>query len=425
MSHSEQDDVSASLIEELDGLCSSPSGGSIFRIDDQFRRVNWKSYEPEIIAIGPYHHRKENLKMMEQYKIRYLRSLIERERKDISTFVASFRTLEPEIRACYAERLSQNEDQLIKMMVVDGCFIIELLRKFSDPSLREEDDRVFRMNWMLTSLQRDLLLFENQLPFFVLCKLYDLIQGENRHVKLVDDAMLFFNNILPGKGNRQFVNGDLKNNYTHLLGLVHDEWLPSFNRASLHGHSENMEERVKWEFIGRATELREAGIKIQKVEGKLFDIDFENKTLKIPPLTIEDRTESILRNLIAYEQYDEYYPHFNFVCDYVKFLDCLIHSPKDVEILRQSGIIVNWKSNDEGVSTIFNHICESVVGPSKRDFCYIRTFNRINKHCSQRCNRWMASLRRYYMSNPWAIIIALCAAITLLIRFFIILTYFK
>lgn len=54
----------------------------------------------------------------------------------------------------------------------------------------------------------------------------------------------------------------------------------------------------------------------------MFDIDFENKTLKIPPLTTEDRTESILRNLIAYEQYDEYYPDFNFVSDYVKFLDC-------------------------------------------------------------------------------------------------------
>ncbi|KAM7486013.1 hypothetical protein LguiA_002022 [Lonicera macranthoides] len=368
MSHGGKD-VSTSLIEELDGLSSSTARQCIDRVNDKFRSVNRKAYEPELVAIGPYHHHSKNLGMMEEYKKRYAR---------------------------------ESEDHLTTMMVLDGCFIIELLKRFDDPSLREEGDRIFRLNWMLTSLQRDLLLFENQLPFIVLCKLHDLVVGENCHELLVREAMLFFKGILPGKGHRIYVSGDLKDSYIHLLDL---------------------------EFIRRATELQEAGIKIEKGEGKLFDIVFENKTLKIPPLTIEDRTDSILRNLIAHEQYDEYYPHLSFVSDYVKFLDCLIDYPEDVEILRQNGIIVNWKSNDKGVSTMFNDIYESVVGPSMKDFCYISTFNNTNQHCNQRKNRWMASLRRTYFSNPWAII-SLCAAISLLIlsvlqTIFTILGYFK
>ncbi|KAM7489025.1 hypothetical protein LguiB_026509 [Lonicera macranthoides] len=428
MSHGGKD-VSTSLIEELDGLSSSTARQCIDRVNDKFRSVNRKAYEPELVAIGPYHHHSKNLEMMEEYKKRYARSLIKRVGKNISTFVDALRLLEPDIRACYVECLSESEDHLTKMMVLDGCFIIELLKRFDDPSLREEGDRIFRLNWMLTSLQRDLLLFENQLPFIVLCKLHDLVVGENCHELLVREAMLFFKGILPGKGHRIYVSGDLKDSYIHLLDLVHDNWLPTFNMTSLGEDLVNMRGRENWEFIRRATELQEAGIKIEKGEGKLFDIVFENKTLKIPPLTIEDRTDSILRNLIAHEQYDEYYTHFSFVSDYVKFLDCLIDYPEDVEILRQNGIIVNWKSNDEGVSTMFNDIYESVVGPSMKDFCYISTFNNINQHCNQRKNRWMASLRRTYFSNPWAII-SLCAAISLLIlsvlqTMFTILGYFK
>ncbi|KAM7489036.1 hypothetical protein LguiB_026520 [Lonicera macranthoides] len=225
--------------------------------------VNMKAYVPEIVAIGPYHHNKGKLGRMDEYKKNYVGSLIEREHKDIKTFVAALTTLEPEISVSYVKPLSLNEDELIKMMVIDGCFIIELL-------------------------------------------------------ELVDLAVLFFCGILLGKG---------------------------------HGDSK-----------------QEAGIRIEKNEGTIFDIKIENKTLEISPLIIKDKTDSILQNRIAHEQYDEYYPRISFVSDYVKVLDCLINSPKDDEILRQSGIIVNWKSNDEGFSTMFNDIYESVVGQARGPF---------------------------------------------------------
>ncbi|KAM7486017.1 hypothetical protein LguiA_002026 [Lonicera macranthoides] len=163
------------------------------------------------------------------------------------------------------------------------------------------------------------------------------------HPILVDLAVLFFRGIL----------------------LVHDQWLPSFGLCE---DLENTKGTKNWEFIRCVTELQEAGIRIEKNEGTIFDIKIENKTLEISPLIIKDKTDSILRNRIAHEQYDEYYPRISFVSDYVKVLDCLINSPKDDEILCQSGIIVNWKSNDEGVSTMFNDIYESVVGQARGPF---------------------------------------------------------
>ncbi|THG13745.1 hypothetical protein TEA_019679 [Camellia sinensis var. sinensis] len=119
-----------------------------------------------------------------------------------------------------------------------------------------------------------------------------------------------------------------------------------------------------WRFIPNTIELREAGVELVKIEGaSLFNIKFENGVLKIPPLTIEDRTESFFRNLIAYELYcpDN---QLTYITDYVRFMDCLIHSPKDVEILSRRGIIDNCLGDNEVVSTIFNKISDAVTGPS-------------------------------------------------------------
>ncbi|KAM7465788.1 hypothetical protein LguiB_013350 [Lonicera macranthoides] len=98
-------------------------------------------------------------------------------------------------------------------------------------------------------------------------------------------------------------------------------------------------------------------------EGNFFDIKFKNGVMRISPLTIEDRTESFFRNLIAYEQYSDN-TQFKLVTDYVKVMDYLINSPKDVELLCRHGIIDNWLGDAEAVFAIFNKITDSSL--SKR-----------------------------------------------------------
>uniref|UniRef100_A0A5B7ACU8 Uncharacterized protein n=1 Tax=Davidia involucrata TaxID=16924 RepID=A0A5B7ACU8_DAVIN len=405
------DAVSISIGEMLDRLSPSPSACCIFRVHNQLRSVNEKAYEPEIIAIGPYHRGKDNLQMMEEHKLRYLRFLLQRRHDSVDRYVIAIRSLEQEARKCYAEPIRLDGNELIQMMLLDGCFIIELLRKFEMIHLREMNDPIFEVEWIVNGLQRDMMLFENQLPFSILCKLFDMIEVPNQHHRLIYLALRFFRDLLPGPGYRECVDRNLHHKSKHLLALIHNNWLPSFAGKEPNGNAMNKE---NWQFIHCTTDLQEAGVKFKKIEeGTLFDIKFKNGVMHIPPLTIEDRTECFFRNLIAYEQYGPD-NHLTYVTDYVKFMDCLIDSPKDVEVLCRYGIIDNWLGDAEMVSTIFNKITDSVTGPNNH-FSYAGIFKKVNIHCNKRGNQWMAKLRRNYLNSPWALISVLAASVLLVL----------
>ncbi|KAI8006279.1 UPF0481 protein [Camellia lanceoleosa] len=250
--------------------------------------------------------------------------------------------------------------------------------------LRDENDPVFKRDWIFNRLQSDLMLFENQIPFFILCELFDMIEAPNNHNRLIYLALRFFSDLLPG------------------VEPVED--------------ASNKKGKGNWRFIPNTRELQEAGVKIEKFEvtgGALFDIEFKSGVMRIPPLTIEGRTESFFRNLIAYEQYSPD-NQFSYVTDYVKFLDYLIDSPKDVKVLSRRGIIDNWLGDDEAVSNLFNKISDTVSGTSMH-FRYADIFNRVNIHCSRPWNLYRASLNRNYLNNPWGRISILAALVLLLL----------
>nr|XP_027120315.1 UPF0481 protein At3g47200-like [Coffea arabica] len=348
-------DVSITIQEKLKCVIASELGCNIFRIHSQLRKVNEKAYEPEIIAIGPYHCGKPDLSGMVEHKLVYLKSLLGQKIEKVATCVAAVKPLEEKARKCYAEPIALSSDEFVEMMVLDGCFIIQLLLKFKEKDLIDKTDPVFRLEWILNSLQRDLMLFENQLPFFILCKLYETIELPDHESGLIDLALNFFSDLLP-----------------------------------------------------------EAGIKLEKIaQEDIFDIEFENGTLRIPTLAIEERTESFLRNLVAYEQYcgDD---QINIVTDYVTFLGCLIKSEKDVTKLSHHGIIHNFVGESEVISEMFNKMIVCIVGPS-RNFHYAEIFSRVNTHCDRRMNRWRATLRRNYCNSPWGIISIIAASFLLLL----------
>ncbi|KAL7177214.1 hypothetical protein ACSBR2_030541 [Camellia fascicularis] len=456
--------ITRGIDEKLTQISPSPSECCIFRIHKQLRGVNEKAYEPETVAIGPYHRDNNSLQMMEKHKLRYLQLLLKRKNESSADkYVTAIISLEQQARRCYAEPISLGPNEMIEMMVLDGCFIIELMRKFEMAWLRDKNDSIFQMDWIVSSLQRDLMLFENQLPFFILCTLFDIVEVPNNHKRFIYLALHFFHHLFPGPGYNERVDGKSLVEIRHLLGLIHDIGLPSFAGIVPNGDGSNKKDiglpsnkkdirlpsfagivpngdgsnkkdiglpsfvgivpngdgsnkKGNWRFIPNTIELREAGVKLVKIEGaSLFDIKFKNGVMKIPPLTIEDRTESFFRNLIAYEQYC---PNNQLTCitDYVRFMDCLIDSPKDVEILSRRGIIDNWLGDNEVVSTIFNKIIDAVTVPSSC-FQYADIFNWVNIHCSKRRNRWMAKLNRNYLNSPWAFISILAASVLLLLTF--------
>jgi hypothetical protein len=61
--------------------------------------------------------------------------------------------------------------------------------------------------------------------------------------------------------------------------------------------------------------------------------------LEIPPFMIDDRTERIFRNLVAFKQC--HYPWESHICNYVSLLGCLINKEEDVDLLVEKKVIVN------------------------------------------------------------------------------------
>ncbi|XP_057775562.1 UPF0481 protein At3g47200-like [Salvia miltiorrhiza] len=232
---------------------------TIYRVHKHLRNVNPNAYEPEVIAIGPYHRNTDHLKMMEDYKLRYLQQLIIRKpSNNVESYAACVGRLEAEARKCYAdEPTSLSPSEFIQMLVLDGCFIVELLRKYGMVFLREKNDPIFQMVWMIISLQRDLMLFENQLPFFVLCELFDLIEAPGQHSRLRDLLVQFFHGLYPGGGYRGEASVAPRE-VKHLLHFIHRSWLP---RCTGTGGRKQQDKRLQ--FINSAARLKEANVSVE------------------------------------------------------------------------------------------------------------------------------------------------------------------
>ncbi|GLT43016.1 hypothetical protein SLA2020_169930 [Shorea laevis] len=344
--------VCTHIDEKLQALSSTFLEHTTFRVPSQLYEVNEKAYEPEIISIGPYHRGKSHLKMMEVHKVRFLRMLL---RRTVS---------------------------ILPNYILDLIF---------------------------SSVLHDVILFENQLPFFVLWELFGMMRENERNLYVQSLLLLFYGKI-PGRVDVAYDNTSIRS-VKHLLDLAHGNWLPS--REVMEDYS-RVPKDGNWSFIRSATELKEAGIRFKKSEGNsLFDIRFRNEVLEIPTIKILDTIESLYRNVIICEQFENKSPRY--FTDFAKFIDCLINSGKDVKLLCHCRIIDNWLGDDEAVATMFNRLRDHVNLSPKEDFFYARICNDVNEHYNAPWNKRMGSLRHNYFNTPWAFISFLAAAFLLLL----------
>ncbi|XP_042988738.1 UPF0481 protein At3g47200-like [Carya illinoinensis] len=473
-----------SIDERLVSLGSTPIDQEccVFKVHHRLRQINVAAYEPDLLAIGPYHHGKDHLSFMEKHKLRFLQRMLKRrDENSAERYITAMIEKEETARRFYADQFPElSKEKFVEMMLLDGCFIIELFRIHRDAifhvleldqiSQSVENEPIFQTNWMINGIMRDLLLFENQLPFFILTELFEMSEGCNQQydyvrervpTRLLDRALAFFCLTLELSCELK-VNGSSyvsDANIKHLLGLIHKAMSPlpkvkksqrgmkfeeTHKSKDLVGPNENedwmsvpyatdlqdvgakIEQAMKfkdrlfgelkkeeWKPIPNVIELQEAGVKFNKAEtGNLFHIKFNNGIMEIPPLNILDNTESVFRNLIAYEQHSQQ-SNLNYVTDFATLMDYLINTPKDVELLRRNGIINSWMGDDEVVSNMFNKIC--CYTHFSRDFYYADIIKQVNKHCHRRWNVRMAKLRRDYFNSPWALLSVLAAILLLLL----------
>ncbi|XP_047336384.1 uncharacterized protein LOC124939952 isoform X2 [Impatiens glandulifera] len=105
----------------------------IFRVPDELRNGNEEFYEPKMVAIGPYHRGKPCLTSMEGRKMLYQQEFLQRtDKESVDSLVQAVMQHEHRVRKCYDKPLTNlNSAELAQIMVLDGCFYIELFCRYS------------------------------------------------------------------------------------------------------------------------------------------------------------------------------------------------------------------------------------------------------------------------------------------------------
>ncbi|XP_030528051.1 UPF0481 protein At3g47200-like [Rhodamnia argentea] len=372
--HPVEDELVSSIQEKMEGASSSID---ICRVPERLHGQNRGHYFPELVSVGPYHRGESTLKDMENHKWRYLFTLLNR-KPDIGLTldkcVKSLRELENRARRSYEGDLGLCSNDFIEMMLVDGCFILELFIKCSNRRLRRRNDPLFCTPGKLYNLRCDLVLLENQIPLFILQRLFQIVPIPKQCThSLFDLAFRFFKSFIPGEP--EYLQEKLNEEAHHLLDLIHNCLTPA--------NYTKKDEPARKVLNQCAVELQAAGIKFKRsVTRSVLDVEFSKGVLHVPALRINQRTETLFRNLIALEQ--GRCVDAQCVTSYAYLIHKLMSSEKDEKLFRKRHIVSNYLNNDTKVVKLFGDLCKDV---SLEDFHYEELCVQMNDYINRKNRR--------------------------------------
>lgn len=393
------------------------------------RQVNRKAYEPNIVSIGPYHHGVESLKEMEKLKRVYFRRLFQPNYNDqlhndvvlvkknavLGDARKAMEKLEAAARSYYSEESKLSSKEFVKMMLLDGCFIIGLLRdSVLQPDFEHTPSIIQR--WMLPTLRQDLIKLENQLPLFVLLKLFKLTKASTicheqpiantTCWELEAQALRFFKPLLQGhaglnKPSQHFAPKQCQGSSSkHFLDLFHNRISPDCSTCPVLQAPRRGEQTKQ---ILSVQELKKAGVKFTTdANSGPLDITFSRRTwgwgkvLTIPPIHIDDHRGTLFRNMAAFEKCQR--NCHQDVTTYLFFLDSLINSAKDVGLLHYHGVLHHSLGSNRQVAKLVNNLCKE-VGPDVSQSYLYKVVGDINEYYSSKYGKIRSFLVHHHFSS--------------------------
>ncbi|GJY00090.1 putative UPF0481 protein [Tanacetum coccineum] len=317
-----------------------------------------------------------------------------------------------QIKACYqGERKEYDNNEYVKMMVIDGYFILELIYK---STIKKSENPSFFDNNLLT-LYVNLLLLENQIPFFVLQDIfYYTIRQDEPGPSLANLLLSFLKDMNPFGKQLKLDKDEISTKHDHILGLLQKCYQHAHATSSQQsGETSNSATEFLNAISYSVTDLALAGVKFKPNTNEewLLDMEFKSSripficwswrkpTFKMPYLQIEDYTESVLRNLIAYEQCSPMIP--NYVTSYAFAMERILDTKEDVHKVIESKVLVNNLGSSEQASNMINSICKEVT---VKDFTYIKQWQQLEEYYNGYWPKNVAWLRRTYFNTPWSFI---------------------
>ncbi|CAN6312182.1 unnamed protein product [Urochloa humidicola] len=219
----------------------------IFDVPKALLCTKSEAYIPQLVAIGPYHHSREELCDMERYKLSAAkRAQSHLPDTDFQQLVDVFTKLEHLIRAHYHRHLNLSNEALGWMMAIDVSFLLEFLQSFSS---KNDNQRALqripsRMSHLVdpsrrtsshSMLLRDIVMLENQIPLFLLLKALETrCSSAQQPAQSVLSSMLigFFQEVSTFRGIGRPCT-DI-NRHAHLLDFLYSNMVPKCAEES-HG----------------------------------------------------------------------------------------------------------------------------------------------------------------------------------------------
>ncbi|KAK4420131.1 hypothetical protein Salat_2426000 [Sesamum alatum] len=375
----------------------------VFRVPKILTEAKPEAYAPQRLGLGPYHHLRPDLYIMQKQKLAGVRKFLGSEKlQNFRQVVEDLVQWEPVLRACYDQYLDLDIQTLAWILAIDGLYLVQFLKNFYE----------------MEHLAGDILMLENQIPVIFLKKIrqvLELVPNDQNDCSLFEEFETFCQAHSPLRLNEQraiignvsqahllnrmyylivnnrgvkeedhnismFSAGVTRiglNNVVDSVQFLADQGFPG---AGIAGQILSVVEKVPWDKIlglfkkggpdeenpsvqeidipsvSQMTEI--AGIRFTLTPGGIRDIFFEEKNFYLPVIRVNATTEAVLRNLVAYEAATAEPGSTLELAEYVDLMCGIIDSSKDVDILRNQGIIQS-ELPDEEIARIFNGIGKS------------------------------------------------------------------
>ncbi|CAK9312839.1 unnamed protein product [Citrullus colocynthis] len=276
-------------------VSSYSSNFSIYRVPEPLRSINPEAYTPTLISIGPLHSGRKEL-MANSHKPIFLQNFLNLTKLPLYTIIETVKISEEQARCCYAESIEMNNNEFVELLVLDGCFVVMYIITSQFPELRSPNTSNLLRFW--DQIFCDLLLLENQLPYFLLQSLYDLCSSSQTFTTMCEFHPPCYNEEGLDFLKKHVLLTDMDGKVNHLVDFVRTHFAHSCSTKTLF-------HRTFWP--PTATQLHECGVVFRTDKGSkkcavdVAFIDYDG-CLELPQIIIYDGFETRVRNLIAYEQ---------------------------------------------------------------------------------------------------------------------------
>jgi hypothetical protein len=192
-------------LEEEEGLHDKDEEGlpvSIFSVLKTLISLKPDAYIPQLVALGPYHHRRLELFEMEHYNLQVQHIKF----KDLVNHIAQSDSI---VRSCYLRFLEFNQQTLAWIFAIDASFLLEYLQTYSPETEQGSLTRISskmahlidytRRKTAHNAILRDVIKLKNQIPLFMLREVHSFYQREDHDEALATMLMGFCKDLSPIK----------------------------------------------------------------------------------------------------------------------------------------------------------------------------------------------------------------------------------